>query len=154
MSDRDRAAALEWCEGMEAALRDADVQLTIEMGGLCEESTARVWQGQVLVDWELDNDAGGCLLRPHLVRRLVELGARVAEESPTRLRLRGAPRVVAALGPGHAGLASGVAGSPALELTLTRDDAGTYLGGTEDYHLAGRRAAPLLRLEARVRPRA
>lgn len=138
---------------MEAALTDADVQLQIEIGGLREGATARMWQGQVLVDWERDDDAGGCLLRPHLVRRLVELGARVVEESPTRLRLHGAPRVVAALGPGHAGLASGVAGSPALELTLTRDGAGTYLGGTEEYHLAGRRGAPLLRLEATVRPR-
>lgn len=153
MNDHDRATALAWCEWMEASLTDAEVHLKIEIGGLREESIARVWQGQVLVDWERDDDAGGCLLRPHLVRRLVELGGRLVEETPTRLRLRGAPRVVAALGPGHAGLATGLARSPAIEVTLMRDDAGTYLGGTEEYRLAGRQGAPLMRLEARVRPR-
>ena len=41
-----------------------------------KSTAARLWRSQVLVDWEPDPQAGGCLLRPDLLRRLVALHAR------------------------------------------------------------------------------
>src|SRR5260370_15210964 len=63
---------------VEAALADADADLSTDLGDYHEVTTARLWRNQVLVDWEPDSQAGGCLLRPDLLRRLVALHARVA----------------------------------------------------------------------------
>lgn len=147
------ASLAAWMERMAAALGDADVRLVVEMGGLREVTEARAWQGQVLVEWERDEDAGGCLLRPELVRRLALLGARVTEDGPLGLRVRAAPRVVASLSPRHAGLAAQLGRAPALDLTLHADAKGHYTGGTEMYHAEGARSTPLLRLDAAVRRR-
>jgi hypothetical protein len=63
---------------VESALLDADATLSTDLGGHRESTTARLWRGQVLVDWEPDARAGDCLLRPELLRRLIALGARVS----------------------------------------------------------------------------
>lgn len=138
-----------WAARMRAVLNDAEADLALSMGGLVERSSARVWHGQVLVDWERDDDAGGCLLHPELVVRLGRLGAR-AEARGHDLRVVARPRIVAALGPRHASLAGGLHGAPTLELTLRRGSDDAYVGGVEAYRVTD---APLMRLEAVVRPR-
>lgn len=159
--------ALQTClNGVEEALANGDAELTLEMGGYRDVTRARLWQGQVLVDWERDEVAGGVLLRPSLVHRLVALGASVesSEQSPD-VMLRAGPRVVAALSPGHAALAARLDGQAELRVTLRCTSDGTYLGGEELYSVpasaarAGTRvqppaAAALLRLTAEVRRRA
>lgn len=134
--------------GMEEALANGDADLTLEMGGFRDLTRARLWQGQVLVDWERDETAGGVLLRPSLVHRLVALGASVesSERSPNVV-LRAGPRVVAALSPGHAALAGRLDGQAELRVTLRCTSDGSYLGGEELYSVA----APAARAGSRVR---
>lgn len=152
---------------MEEALANADAEMTLTMGGYQEVSTARVWQGSVLVEWERDDTAGGVLLRPELVARLVALGTPVEPGPSTAgaksISLHASPRIVAALSPHHAQLARQLGGAAALHITLHFDAAGSYVGGEERYAVqprGGKRAAragteaPLLRLIAGVRRRA
>src|SRR4029453_18460443 len=72
---------------MQSTLADADAELVMVLGGHREVTQARLWQGKVLVDWEADEQAGGCLLRPELVRRLIALHAQ-ATSAGGELRLR------------------------------------------------------------------
>ncbi len=139
---------------MDAVLQNAEGDLTVQMGGLTEPSRVHVWQGQVLVDWERDEEAGGCLLRPALVRRLVQLGARLEARDDCH-RIVGSAPVVAALSPYHQRLASQLGRPPALELTLRLDAlGGAYLGGEERYLVRGPGgASTMLLLTARLRPR-
>jgi hypothetical protein len=111
----------------------------------------------VLVDWERDEAAGGCLLRPQLVRRLLLLKARAEWHAPSReLRLRATSRLVLALSPAHAQLVSRLGDLPELRVVLRfAGGSGDYLGGEEQYRVAlpVRREGPvLLRLVVRVRP--
>lgn len=140
---------------VEAAVADADVELCTVIGGHNEKTVARLWRGQVLVDWEPDPQAGGCLLRPGLLRRLVALHARV-EEHDELVRIVAPGRIVAALSDEHAELVSRLGGTGKVELrALLRFEAHTYRGGQETYFVVERgRRLPLLRLAANVRPRA
>src|ERR1700716_453689 len=88
---------------VEAALADADADLSTDLGGHRELTSARLWRGQVLVDWEPDPQAGGCLLRPALLRRLIALHAEVVRED-AGLRINAPGRVVAGLSAEHADL--------------------------------------------------
>jgi hypothetical protein len=114
-----------------------------------------LWRGQVLVDWEPDETAGDCLLRPHLLRRLIALHADVdlAESDVVRLTANG--RVVAALSAEHADLVRRLGGAPRVELRAAlRFDADRYAGGQETYYLVERgQRVPLLRVNAQVRAR-
>ena len=148
-----------YLERMDAGLADSQAELTLALGGLEERTNARLWQGRVLVQWEADESAGGCLLRPHLVRRLLQLGA-TADLRDGAVQLRANSRTVAALGPQHAGLAAQLGQAPALRLTLRFDEHdGAYRGGEEQYVVARdvKRGKPveavLLRLTADVHPR-
>jgi hypothetical protein len=139
---------------VEAALADADASLSTDLGGHRETTVARLWRGQVLVDWEPDRTAGGCLLRPDLLRRLVALHAQIDTE-PDVLRIIAPGRVMAALSPEHADLVSRLGGARRVELRATlRFDGDRYLGGHETYFLIerGQRVA-LVRLTAEVRTR-
>jgi hypothetical protein len=139
---------------VEAALADADADLSTDLGGHRETTRARLWRGQVLVDWEPDHTAGGCLLRPDLLRRLVALHAQIDTEADV-LRITAPGRVVVALSPEHADLVSRLGGAHRVELrAVLRFDTENYLGGQETYYLLehGQRAA-LLRLTAGVQPR-
>jgi hypothetical protein len=147
----DVAASLA---SVEAALADADADLSTDLGGLRETTRARLWRGQVLVDWEPDRAAGGCLLRPDLLRRLIALHAQIDGDAAT-LRITAAGRVVAGLSPEHADLVARLGGARRVELRATlRFAAGAYLGGHETYYLLerGQRVA-ILRLTADVQPR-
>jgi hypothetical protein len=139
---------------VEAALADADADLTTDLGGHQEVTAARLWRGQVLVDWEPEAMAGGSLLRVDLLRRLVALGASVELDTDV-LRIVAAGRVVAALSDEHAGLVKRLGGVRKVELRATlRFDAGAYRGGNETYVLIERgQRVPLLRVTADVRPR-
>jgi len=139
---------------VEAALQDADVTLSTELGGQREVTTARLWRGQVLVDWEPDTRAGGTLLRPDLLRRLIALDARVTLKANV-LTLRASGRVVAALSSTHAELTQQLGGPTRVELLVDlRFRGDEYLGGDESYFLArGGSRAPLVRLHAEVRVR-
>jgi hypothetical protein len=144
----------QWIGCVEAALADADADLSTDLGDHHEVTTARLWRNQVLVDWEPDPQAGGCLLRPDLLRRLVALGARV-ETTADGIRLSAPGRVVAALSAEHADLVSRLGGSRRVEMrAVLHFDGQVYRGGDETYYLVerGRRLA-LLRLTADVRPR-
>jgi hypothetical protein len=139
---------------VEAALADADADLTTDLGNNHEVTRARLWRNQVLVDWEPDPQAGGCLLRPDLLRRLIALHARV-ERVPEGVRITAPGRVVAALSAEHADLVARLGGARRVEMHATlRFEAEHYRGGHETYYLVerGRRVA-LLRLTADVRPR-
>jgi hypothetical protein len=139
---------------MEAALADAEAELTTLLGGHRELTSARVWQGQVLVDWEPDELAGGCLLHPGLVRRLVALHGSI-ESGRDVLRLRAPGQVVAGLSPRHAELVARLGGTRrvALQADLRFTD-GVYAGGEEAYTLIERgRPVVLVRIRALVRPR-
>jgi hypothetical protein len=108
----------------------------------------------VLVDWEPDRQAGGCLLRPDLLQRLILLRARV-EETADGVHINAPGRVVAALSAEHAELVSRLGGARRVEMHATLFfDADTYRGGQETYYLVerGKRLA-LLQLTANVRPR-
>ena len=63
---------------MEQALENADAELTTRLGVHHEQASARVWHGQVLVEWQADDAAGGCLLRPALVRSLAPIATVVS----------------------------------------------------------------------------
>jgi hypothetical protein len=140
---------------VEAALANADVELTTDLGGHHENTTARLWRGQVLVDWEPDPAAGGCLLRAALLRRLVDLNAQVELEGDG-LRIVAPGRIVAGLSAEHAGLVKRLGGARRVELReiLNFDEQG-YRGGQETYFLVERgQRVPLLSVIVRIRPRA
>jgi hypothetical protein len=133
---------------MEATLQNAQAELLTELGGERTSASARVWQGRVLVDWELDDQAGGCLLRPPLVRRLVALHA-ATEVRDGEVKLRAAGHIVARLSTYHADLVERLGSPNRVELwTTLRFNAQDYLGGEEAYTLVKR---PLLRVIAAVR---
>jgi hypothetical protein len=139
---------------VEAALTDADAELATDLGGQHELTTARLWRGQVLVDWEPDPQAGGCLLRPLLLRRLLALHAEVVNDGDV-LRISAPGRIVAGLSAEHADLVARLGGARRVELRATlRFEGDVYRGGNETYYLVerGQRQA-LLRLSADVRPR-
>ncbi len=150
MLSRDDALA-----SLEAAADNADAELVTELAGYREVTRARLWRGQVLVDWEPDPTAGGCLLRPALVRRLIALHAQVIQDEHV-LRLIAPGRVVAGLSREHAELVARLGGARRVELDLRLrfDQSGAYRGGRETYLLIQRgQRAPLLDLVAEVRPR-
>jgi len=140
---------------VEKALENADATIATGIGGQRTETKARLWRGQVLVDWEPDARAGDCLLRPDLLRRLIALRAEAAS-SPTMLTLKASGRIVSALSDEHAALVSRLGGARRVELTLRLGFAeGQYRGGTESYALVQQRQRlPLLELSAEVMPRA
>jgi hypothetical protein len=145
---------------VEAAVADADVALTTELGGYQEVTMARVWHGQVLVDWEPDATAGGCLLRPDLLQRLIALHAQVSIDADTpdagSLQIVAPGLIVAALSPEHARLVTRLGGARRVELRacLRFDQARQYRGGCETYFLLERgQRVSLLRLSAAVSPR-
>ena len=139
---------------VEAALQDADATLTTSVGGQRELTEVRLWRGQVLVDWEPEARAGGCLLRVDLLRRLAALQAR-AHFSEQRVVFEASGRVIAALSPAHADLVQSLGGPRrvACQVTLRFADE-SYRGGDESYTVMerGERVA-LIRLEADVRLR-
>jgi hypothetical protein len=139
---------------VEAAAADADATLSTELADHFEQTAARLWRGQVLVDWEPDPLAGGCLLRPELLRRLLALHARSAV-SETVWTLTAPGRVLAALSPEHADLVRRLGGPRRVELVARlRFDDGDYLGGEEAYFLVERgRRVLLLTIRAQVRLR-
>jgi hypothetical protein len=136
---------------VEAALLDADVRLLTDLGDRREVTTARLWRGQVLVDWEADAQAGDCLLRVGLLRRLVDLHAQ-ARFAGEDLLLQAPGRSVANLSGEHAALVRRLGGARRVELTLRLRFAGdAYLGGEEVYSLVEHaRRVPLIRLTADV----
>jgi hypothetical protein len=139
---------------VEAALADADADLSTDLGGHHELTSARLWRGQVLVDWEPDSQAGGCLLRLALLRRLVALHADVQDEDGV-LRISAPGRIVAGLSAEHADLVTRLGGARRVQLQATlRFEGVVYRGGDETYYLIerGQRQA-LLRVSADVRPR-
>jgi hypothetical protein len=146
---------LEAClAAVDGALADADVDLSTDLGDHHELTSARLWRSQVLVDWEPDEQAGDCLLRPALLRRLIALHAQV-DQRAGELRISAPGRVVAALSAGHADLVARLGGARRVELhAALRFEADAYRGGEETYYLVerGKRVA-LLRLTADVRPR-
>ncbi|GAC1314819.1 MAG: hypothetical protein NVSMB2_04920 [Chloroflexota bacterium] len=141
---------------MRAAAMNADVHLRTAVGVHTEVTLVRLWRGQVLVDWEADEDAGGCLVRPDLVERLVALHATVRADRADHLKIVASGRIVSALTPEHAALVTHLGGARRVELELalaTADD--RYAGGTETYALVERgRRAPLIRIVAQVQQRA
>jgi hypothetical protein len=139
---------------IEAAMVNADADLATDLGDHHEQTSARLWRSKVLVDWEPDKQAGGCLLRPDLLRRLIALHAHV-DRSGGILRITAPGRVVAALSPEHAELVARLGGARRVEMQAALVfDADTYRGGQETYYLVerGKRLA-LLQLTADVRPR-
>ncbi len=139
---------------VEAALANADADLSTDLGGHHESTSARLWLGQVLVDWEPDPHAGGCLLRPTMLRRLIALHAVVAQEVDL-IHISAPGRIVAALSPEHADLVARLGGARRVDLRAAlRFDCDTYRGGIETYSLVerGQRQA-ILRISADVRPR-
>ena len=134
---------------IEAALVNSEARLSVELGGHREDSRARLWHGRVLIDWEPDSQAGDCLLRPELLRRLVTLGARRLEGAG-ELRLTASGRVVSALSEGHAEFVRQLGGAKRIELTIVMSFTdGAYVGGRETYFLIERRhRVPLMRIDA------
>jgi len=147
----DVAACLD---SVEAALANADAELTTDLGGHHELTSARLWRGQVLVDWEPDAQAGGCLLRPALLRRLIALHAAV-EHGDEVLRISAPGRIVAGLSAEHADLVARLGGARRVELQATlRFEGSVYRGGDETYYLLERgQRQTLVRVTAAVRPR-
>jgi hypothetical protein len=139
---------------VDAALLDSEATLSTDVGGHHELTNVRLWRGQVLVDWEPDAQAGGCLLRPALLRRLIALQASVTRAADT-LVLAAPGRVVASLSPTHADLVRRLGGARRVELRVTLNFEGDqYRGGDETYYVRERgRQATLLRLGAEVRSR-
>jgi hypothetical protein len=139
---------------IEAALMDADANLSTDLGGQRTHTTARLWRGQVLVDWEPDAKAGDCLLRPALLRRLIDLHAKI-ELSHDSLVVEAPGRVVAGLSPEHAALVRQLGGARRVamlvRLLFAADE---YRGGTETFHVVERgQRTQLLRIQAEVRVR-
>jgi hypothetical protein len=143
-----------WLASVEQALEDGDATLSIHLGDHHETATARLWRGQVLVDWEPDVQAGGCLLRVAQLRRLIALHAQVSLLDQT-MTLRAPGRVVAGLSPEHADLVRRLGGARRVELLVRLDFAdATYTGGVETYHVVDRgQRLPLLSVRAEVRVR-
>jgi hypothetical protein len=141
-------------DSVAAALLDADAELSTDLGDHHEVTVARLWRNQVLVDWEPDPQAGGCLLRPDLLRRLVALHASV-ESSADSVRITAPGRVVAALSDEHADLVARLGGARHVEMRARlRFEGAAYRGGQETYYvLEGGTRVALLRLTADVRPR-
>jgi len=136
---------------VEAALLDADARLSTDLGDRQEVTMARLWRGQVLVDWEPDAQAGDCLLRAELLRRLVELHAQ-ARFAGDDVLVQAPGLLVAALSGDHAALVRRLGGARRLEMAIRlRFVDNAYVGGEETYSLVerGRRVA-LLRLTADV----
>ena len=133
---------------------DAYAELDLEIGGHHERTRARLTRGQVFVDWERDESAGGCLLRAALVRRLLLLNARQRRAS-TLVVLTAGPELLGRLSDEHERLVRGVSPKPTLTLRLRFDGpTGAYTGGEEQYDvpLPGRgRTSTILRLRAQVR---
>lgn len=147
------ALSTTWLEAVQAAVEDGDAELATDLGGRRESTAARLWHGQVLIDWQPDDQAGDCLLRPVLLRKLL---AHVTHKSPSELELNVPGRAVAALSEQHADLVRRLGGARRLELILRLHfDNGTYIGGEETYSLVQRgQSRALLTLSARVRLRA
>jgi hypothetical protein len=139
---------------IDAALVDADAQLSTDLGEHHERTTARLWRGQVLVDWEPDPQAGGCLLRPHLLRRLIALHAYI-DGSDHELRISAPGRIVAALSGEHADLVARLGGARRVEVeAILRFTGHEYRGGQETYYVVAHgQRAPLLRLAAELQLR-
>jgi hypothetical protein len=139
---------------VETAVADADVTISTELGGQRTTTTARLWRGQVLVDWEPDRQAGDCLVRPDLLRRLIALHARV-QVTADLLTMDVPGRVVASLSDEHAKLVRQLGGARRLELALRLwFSDGVYRTGTESFAVGDRgQRAPLLEVRAEVRPR-
>jgi hypothetical protein len=144
-------------EAMDSTLADADAELVTVLGGHREVTKARVWQGKVLVDWEADEQAGGCLLRPALVRRLIALHAETrVPTSESELRLRASGRIVAALSEVHRDLVAQLGGPTRVELRARlRFTTGVYDGGEETYVVLDRgQRLEVVKLSARLVRRA
>ena len=139
---------------VDAALIDSDAVLSTDVGDHQEVTSARLWRGQVLVDWEPDAHAGGCLLRPALLRRLIALHAS-SRRSSDGLVLTAPGRTVAALSPAHEDLVRRLGGARRVALSITlRFADGEYRGGEEVYSVLERgKRVTLLRLRAQVRSR-
>jgi hypothetical protein len=139
---------------VEQALDDADATLSIDLGDHHETATARLWHGQVLVEWEADSHAGGCLLRVGLLRRLIALHAEASLSNQT-MTLRAAGRVVAGVSAEHADLVRRLGGARRVELFIKLHFAdGVYTGGEETYRVVGRgQRVPLVSVRAEVRVR-
>ncbi|HEX8969836.1 MAG TPA: hypothetical protein VF937_18275 [Chloroflexota bacterium] len=136
---------------VEAALIDGDANLMTDLGNQREQTQARLWRGQVLVDWEPDVQAGGCLLRPDLLRRLIALHAQAACDGQV-LTVHAPGHIVAGLSPERADLVRRLGGARRVEMTASLVFAdGSYRGGEEVYYLRERgRRVPLVRLRADV----
>ena len=139
---------------MEASLADADAQLITVLGGQREETRVRLWRGQVLVDWEPDEHAGGCLLRPVLVRRLVALHAHT-ELTTDGLALRASGQILASLSAEHRRLVARLGGASRVAFRARlRFATGRYTGGEETYAVLERgRRADVLALRVAVSSR-
>jgi hypothetical protein len=152
-SGADGDAVDEWLAWMAAVLANGDAVLTTHLGRQREQTSARLWRGQVLVDWEPDETAGGCLVRPAHLRRLLVLHAKL-EATHAELRLRASGQVLQALSPEHRELVAQLGGAERVELRLELRRQASGYRGTETYVLRGAgRATPLLQLEAEVRQR-
>jgi hypothetical protein len=141
---------------VEAALANADAALTTSLGSHQETTSVRLWRGQVLVDWEPDTSAGGCLLRPELLRRLVALHAQVDLSDANMLRIAAPGRIVAVLSAEHADLVRRLGGERKVELRAQlRFKHDHYVGGQETYFVLERgQRVPLLRLTVSLQQRA
>ncbi|MBV9897275.1 MAG: hypothetical protein JO020_24180 [Chloroflexi bacterium] len=140
----------DWLAAVEAALADADAQLVTELGGRTEVTVARLWRGQVLVDWQPDPNAGDCLLRTDLLQKLVVRGAVVAQ-ARNEVVLRAPGRVIASVSERHASLVKRLGGARRVSLRVRlRFDQDRYIGGDETYEV---RSSALMRLTANVRLR-
>jgi hypothetical protein len=139
---------------VERDLDDADATITLHVGGQTEVTRVRLWHGEVRVAWEPDPNAGGCLLRPALLRRLVALHAEVAS-SARGVRLRAPGRILVSLSAEHADLVQRLGGPSHVVLqVLLRFTDGRYVGGEEAYFVTERGArAALMRLTVEVRSR-
>lgn len=138
----------DWLARVELAAADGEADLVVLLGGQKEMTHARLWRGRVLVDWEADDAAGGCLLRPELLRRLVALHADVRQHAD-RVELRAPGRVLEAVSAEHRELVAGVGGPARVQFRATlRFRDGRYMGGEEVYSVG---TDVLLRLTARVR---
>jgi hypothetical protein len=139
---------------IEAALEDADATLSTRLADHQELTSARLWRGQVLVDWEPDAQAGGSLLRAAVLRRLIALHA-TAMQSSDGVTLRAPGRVVAGLSPDHAGLVQRLGGARRVELQVRlRFVDGEYRGGEETYFVQERgQRVPVVKITVDVRVR-
>lgn len=141
-------------ERIEAALLDADATISTGLGDHQDLTSARLWRGQVLVDWEPDQRAGGCLLRPALLRRLIALHAHV-DACADGFAVIAPGRVLSALSTDHADLVRRLGGPRHVEFVAhLRFDQEDYVGGDETYWLLARgQRTPLLRLTVVIRLR-